>query len=122
LAEDNNTLWSDYKAIEAQTKSGLISTDFYVPEVDYSHQIFQKALDNGLKIYLYFQKENQILKSSIANARTDKDRQNYTVNYNVNFDNEPCFEIRDANDKVIETQIERHDLCNIVIKYLWLNE
>ena len=123
LVEDNSYLWTDYRAIGVSTKSGFISNDFGSLEFAYAHSIFQKALDAGLKIYLYFKRENQILKSSIANARDDKDFQNYTVDYNnVNSENEPYFEIRDANDKVIETNIDKHYLCATVIKQLWSNE
>ncbi len=119
LVEDENILWTDYKTIGVNTQTGLRSSDFNSLTTTFYNNVFKNALDSGLKIYLYFAKENKRLRSSIDNARTDKNFENYINDNNIDDYSTAYFEVRDNSGKVLDTQIKQSDLCGFLLKYLW---
>ncbi|KRN96749.1 hypothetical protein [Companilactobacillus kimchiensis] len=120
LLVEDNTLWTDYHAINSRTTSGLYPFDFVNPQGIFFDKLIHQALESGLQIAYYQQEQIALLESTLANARKDFNHSNYEEHpYDKKFFH-GCFEIIDsATGKVLDTQIGRRDLVNCIIKNLW---
>lgn len=122
IVEDSSRLWPGLDTIDSKTISGINADDFICGIYD-SSSLIHLAQKNGFSIIQYYRNFDQAWSSSIENAKTDTNFENYQP-VSDTYEGEdifiPFFEIRDAKTSaVLDTEIEFENLNYFILKNLW---